>query len=57
MLLDNKKEFMTDEISTSTHTKFDGEILCPSEISCVTYLHKQLQLEDSQTMMFHTQHL
>lgn len=40
MLLDNEKEFMTDEISTSTHSKFDGEILYPSEISCVTYLHK-----------------
>jgi hypothetical protein len=31
----------------------DGEILYPSEISCVIYLHKQLELEDSQ-MMFHT---
>jgi hypothetical protein len=36
------------------HTQFcDGEILYPSEISCVIYLHKQLKLENSQ-MMFHT---
>lgn len=55
-LYHNEEEFMNKEISTWTHTELNGETVYPSENIWVTYLFKQLELDDSHTM-FNSQHL